>query len=287
MMFASLNPGLIGIKADLAESLALAKRHGFGGVDAQIDQLHEAVTHTSAAAVRELFAAHNLLPGTWNLPFKPYALTGAKWRDWLAKLPPLLATARAVGATRAGMWIMPGSYDRAFEQNFAFHVERFQPVARLLADHGLRLGLEFIGPESYVRLFKHPFVRSITQTRELTRAVGPNCGQLLDTYHWYCAGGTLPDLAALTRDEIVGVHLSDAPAGVELSAQLDGVRKLPGATGVIDLAGFMQALAYTGFDGPATAEPFDAELNALPAEEAAARTAQAMHAAIAAARCSV
>jgi len=50
---------------------------------------------------------------------------------------------------------------------------------------------------------------------------------------------------------------------------------------VIDLDGFMQALADAGYDGPVTAEPFDAELNALPAEEAAARTARATRAAVA------
>jgi sugar phosphate isomerase/epimerase len=43
----------------------------------------------------------------------------------------------------------------------------------------------------------------------------------------------------------------------------------------------MQALAAAGYDGPVTAEPFDAELNALPAEEAAARTARATRSAVA------
>jgi len=286
-MYASLNPGLIGIKADFAECLALARRHGFGGLDVQIDQLHETVLRVGAAAVRDLFATHDLRPGTWNLPFKPYAVTSAKWREWLAKIPPLLASARAVGATRAGMWIMPGSYDRPYDQNFAFHVERFSPLARMLADHGIRLGIEFIGPETMLRMFKHPFVRSIAQTRELARAIGPNCGQMLDAYHWYCAGGTGADLQGLTHDEIVGVHLNDAPLGVALSAQLDGVRKLPGTTGVVDLAMFVQALGDTRYAGPVTAEPFDAELSALPANESASRTARSVLASISTIPCSI
>ncbi len=284
-MYASLNPGLVGIKASLTESFMLAQRHGFGGLDVQINQLHDAVSQRSVAAVRDLFTEHKLRPGTWNLPFKPYTLTKAKWQDALAKLPPLLATAQALGATRAGMWILPGSYDRSYAQNFTFHVERFQPVARLLADYGIRLGLEFLGPETLCRIFKHPFIRSVAQTRELARVIGSNCGQLFDNYHWHCAGGTRADLAELTREEIVSVHLSDAPAGVELAKQFTGVRKLPGTTGEIDLAGFMQAMADAGYDGPLTAQPCEAGLSALPADESAARTAHAIHTAIATTQC--
>jgi sugar phosphate isomerase/epimerase len=50
---------------------------------------------------------------------------------------------------------------------------------------------------------------------------------------------------------------------------------------VIDIDGFMQGLAEAGYDGPVTAEPFDPELSALPAEEAAIRTAKATRAAVA------
>jgi len=286
-MFASFNPGHVGIKGlSLREGLALAERHGFAGFDAQLIPLHEEVTRHGAAAVRELFLAHGLRCGAWNLPFMPYAVTEAEWRGWLAKLPPLLATAQTLGAQRAGMWIFPGSNERAHEENFAFHVARFEPAARLLADHGIRLGLEFIGPATFLRQFKFPFVRSVAATRELARAIGPNCGQLLDTYHWHCAGGTRADLRGLTRDELVHIHINDAPVGPPLDQLLDGARRLPGATGVIDLDGFMQALAGAGYDGPVTAEPFDAEVSALPAEEAAARTAKATRAAVARARVS-
>jgi sugar phosphate isomerase/epimerase len=43
----------------------------------------------------------------------------------------------------------------------------------------------------------------------------------------------------------------------------------------------MQALADAGYDGPVTAEPFDAELSALPAEQSAALTAAATRTAVA------
>jgi sugar phosphate isomerase/epimerase len=280
-MFSSLNPGHVGISASLREGLALAERHGFGGYDAQLAPLHEEVTARGAAAVRDLFLQHGLRIGAWNLPFMPYRVTEAEWRDWLAKLPPLLASAHVLGAVRAGMWIFPGSNERSYDENFTFHVARFRPIAQLLADHGIRLGLEFIGPETTLRSFRHPFVRSVASILQLARAIGPNCGLLIDAWHWHCAGGTRGDLHGLTRELLVHVHVDDAPAGVLRAELIDNRRKLPCTTGVIDIDGFMQALADAGYDGPVTAEPFDPELSALPAEEAAARTAKATRAAVA------
>lgn len=276
-MFASLNPGHVGIQnLSLEESLTLAERHGFGGLDAQLAPLHDAITRHGAGALRSLYVQHGLRIGAWNLPFMPYAVSEAEWHTELAKLPPLLASADAFGARRAGMWIMPGSDERAYAENFAFHVARFQPIARLLADHGIRLGLEFIGPLTSQKRFKHPFIRSLRETIELGRAIGPNCGVLLDAWHWHAAGGTRDELLkALTRDLLVHVHVDDAPAGVPRDDLVDDRRKLPCTTGVIDIDGFMQALAAAGYDGPVTAEPFDAEINALPTEQAAALTAKA------------
>ena len=280
-MFASINPGHVGISLPLRDGMALAERHGFGGFDAQLAVLHEEVVAHGAGAVRDLFLAHGLRLGAWNLPFMPYQVSEAEWHDWLARLPPLLASARALGARRSGMWIMPGSNEREFDANFAFHVARFQPIARLLAAEGVRLGLEFVGPETTLRKFKHPFVRSVASIRQLAGAIGPNCGLLLDAWHWHCAGGTRDDLRGLTRDLLVHVHVDDAPAGVPRGELVDNRRKLPGTTGVIDLDGFMQALADAGYDGPVTAEPFDPEISALPAEESAARTAKATRNAVA------
>lgn len=280
-MFASLNPGHVGITVTLRDGLALAERHGFGGYDAQLAELHEEVTRHGAAVVRDLYVRHGLRLGAWNLPFMPCRVTEEEWRDWLGRLPPLLASARALGALRCGMWILPGSNEREPDANFSFHVARFQPIARLLADHGIRLGLEFVGPETSLRQFKHPFVRSVAAILGLARAIGPNCGLLIDAWHWHAAGGTREDLRAFTRELLVHVHVNDAPAGVARAELIDHRRKLPGATGVIDLDGFMTALADADYDGPVTAEPFDPEISALPPEESAARTAQATRAAVA------
>ncbi len=280
-MFASLNPGHIGLEASLDEGLALAERHGFGGFDASLTQLVDAVAERGAQAVRELFLARGLRVGAWCLPFVPYAVPEEEWAEWLPKLPALFAAAAEVGADRACMWILPGDNEREYADNFEHHIERFRPVAQALAAQGIRLGLEFVGPESAARAFTHPFIRTPAGMLELGHAIGPNCGLLLDSWHWHCVGGVVADIASLTRQQIVHVHVNDAPAGVPTDQLQDACRRLPVATGVIDLAGFMAVLAKADYDGPVTAEPFDATVNALPAEEAVALTAKATRRALA------
>jgi sugar phosphate isomerase/epimerase len=61
----------------------------------------------------------------------------------------------------------------------------------------------------------------------------------------------------------VYVHVNDAQANLGIDQQLDNVRDLPGATGVIDLAGFMRALMKIEYNGPVAVEPFKKELGQL------------------------
>ncbi len=281
-MFAAIQPAQIGIPGlSLRDALALAERHGFGGLDPQLPALHAAVTQHGAATVRGWFIQHGLQVGAWDLPFMPYAVSEAEWRDWLKKLPALVASAAAAGARRAAMWTFPGSNELEREANFEHYITRFRPIAQLLADHGTRLALEAVGPETAQKQYKFPFLRKPAEVLALARAIGPNVGLVLDSYHWHCAGGTRAELLALPRASIVHAHVGDARAGRTLAQQLDLERRLPGDTGIVDLDGFMQALAAHAYAGPVPAAPFDEDVNALGTEGAAARTAKATRAAVA------
>ena len=72
-------------------------------------------------------------------------------------------------------------------------------------------------------------------------------------------------------EQLAGRDLA-APAGIATDDQRDNVRDLPGATGVIDIAGFLQALEAIGYDGPVTPEPFKKELSELPSDADRLRT---------------
>ncbi len=99
---------------------------------------------------------------------------------------------------------------------------------------------------------------------------------MLDSWHWWTAGETGDDVRSLRNEQVVAVDLNDAPAGVPLEEQKDGQRELPGATGVIPIPDFVQALVHIGYDGPARAEPFNDALDALDDDEACARTIAAL-----------
>jgi sugar phosphate isomerase/epimerase len=82
----------------------------------------------------------------------------------------------------------------------------------------------------------------------------------------------------LDAADVVVVHINDAPAGIAVDEQIDQVRALPGETGVLDIGGFLNALAEIGYDGPVTAEPFSQRVREMDPEAAVAATAESVHA---------
>ena len=264
-MFPNLSPGAIGIRTGLAESVALAARHGWAGCDLPVVEATQLAAERSADDVAAIFSQAGVRPGGWGLPLN--------WREpydqaALDALSQQAALAAKLGCTRVYTWLTPGSNERPFRENFAFHVAQLLPVAQVLAEHGCRLGLEFIGPRTLRESLRYGFIYSPEGMLCLAEAIGANVGLLMDCYHLYTAVGSLADIRSLRAEDIVYVHVNDAPEDVAVEAQLDLVRRLPGATGVINIAGFLQVLREIGYDGPVTPEPFEKRLAALPADEA-------------------
>src|SRR5262249_5736295 len=144
---------------------------------------------------------------------------------------------------------------------------RLTPIAAALADRGILLGLEFLGPKTLRDHFRFPFISSSREMLALCNDVGPNVGLLLDCWHWYTAHETVDELRALRRDDVVVVHVNDAPTAVPIDEQLDNRRALPGATGVIDIETFLSVLDEIGYPGPVMAELMQCGLDALPSDE--------------------
>jgi len=75
-------------------------------------------------------------------------------------------------------------------------------------------------------------------------------------------------VARLQETDVVYVHVNDAPTGIPVDEQIDHTRGMPGETGVIDIAGFLEALKSIGYSGPVVPEPFKKELADLPDDAA-------------------
>jgi sugar phosphate isomerase/epimerase len=278
-MFRNLSPGAIGIRGlGLAETIALARATGFEGAEISIRDAAALAGQHGVDHVRSLFAEAGVRPGSWGLPFAWQ--DDAAWRAGVAELPALAEVGRQLGCTRVSTWVPPGSDQRAMDENRRWHVERFGPIAEALAPSGCSIGLEFIGPKTSRDQFRHPFVYTMDGMLDLIEQIGaPNVGLLVDAWHVYTGGGSADDVARLRPEQVVVVHVNDAPAGIPIDQQDDHVRRLPLATGVIDLAGFMGALRRIGYDGPVTVEPFDGQLNDLAARDphaAATTTAESL-----------
>ena len=272
MMYKALSPGAIGVRtANLEEALAAAKTGGFEGVEYSPHEIADRVERQGAASVLAVFQKAGIHPAGFGLPTE-WRSSDENWKQGLLELPRLAKAAQAVGGARTMTWIMPCSNERAFDANYRFHVARFKPIARILADNDCLLGLEFIGPKTLRDSQKYPFVHTMEAMLQMAKDIGPNVGLLLDCWHWHTSHGTVEELRRLKPQQIAYVHVNDAPAGIETDRQVDSVRDLPGATGVIDIAGFLQALQAIGYNGPVTPEPFQKGLAALPDDTARLQT---------------
>lgn len=277
-MFKNLNAGAIGIRnKTLAEVIALAKNAGFAGIDFDIREAAQLADAHGVNYVRDLFAEYNVRPGQWGLPV---AWNQDHWRDDLAELPRLAEVGVQLGCRRTATWCPSWSDERAYAENYTWHVARYRAIAAVLAEHGCRLGIEFLGPKSLLAGHKYGFIRTMDEMLKLAADIGTgNVGLLLDAWHLYTAGGSPADLDKITAADIVAVHINDAPKGIAVDELPDTVRCLPLETGVIDLVGFMRKLAALDYDGPVTTEPFNARINAVAAADplaAASEVSQAM-----------
>ncbi len=266
-MFKSLSAGALSLSVPFEEALRLASANGFAGLDLPTSELLRRSGETLTRDLTDLFGAVGLRPGAWSLPVD-FRGDDATFDAGLADLPRHAALARALGSPWCATWILPYSDERDYDDNMRRHVTRLRPVAQILADHGCRLGLEFVGPRTLRAGHAYDFIHTIDGALELGARIGVgNTGLLLDCFHWYTSRGTVDDLARLRAEQIVYAHVNDAPAGRDIDEQKDKERLLPGASGVIDIVGFLQSLDRMGYDGPVAVEPFDAAVQALPPEE--------------------
>jgi sugar phosphate isomerase/epimerase len=270
-----LSLGRIGFHASFPEAARLASKHGFEGVDPDLGYFSKLSGEEMARTLEDL-KSKNLKLGDAGLPVD-FHRDEATFHMGLKMLPAAAQTLARAGVERVSAYILSFSDDLTYLQNFRQHACRLRECARVLADHGQRLGLEYVGPRTSWRSMRHPFIHTMSEDKELIVAVGmENLGVQLDSFHWYNAEETPSDIESLRSRDVITVDLNDAPAGLTLDQLHDGSRELPAATGVIPVRGFLGALAAIGYDGPIHAEPFNKALAAMPIEVACAATATAM-----------
>ena len=267
--------GAIGVRADQEQAIDLAHKYGFESVapSAQfLSRLSDSETEELLGAMKQ----KNLVWGSAGLPVD-FRRDEERFRAGLKELPKLAKALRRAEGARVNTWLRPSHDTLTYVSNFKQHARRLGEIAKVLADHDLRLGLEYVGPKTSWTGSRHTFIHTMAETKELIAEIGrDNVGFVLDSWHWYTAHETEQDLLSLTAGDVVACDLNDAPAGIPIDEQMDGSRELPAATGVIDLRAFLGALVQIGYDGPVRAEPFNKKLRDMDNEPAMAATAAAM-----------
>ena len=273
--YQNLSPGHIGVRANQRQLLDYAVECGFEGISPSTGEF----MGKSDSQIRDWLATmenKGVRYGAGGLPVD-FRRDEQRFRDGMARLPKQAKTLNRLGVTRVATWLLPGHNELTYLQNFKQHKERLREAAKVLKDHDIRLGLEFVGPRTSRARFRFPFACTQVGMMELVDAIGTgNVGLLLDSWHWYTSHGTVEEMERLSGRDIVHVHVNDAPAGIPVDEQIDNRRKLPVTTGVIDMKGFLNTLVRIGYDGPVECEPFDQELREMEDEAAVKETAKAL-----------
>jgi len=255
------------VKASQTEAMDYASRFGFDSVDADGSYLRS----LAAADLRGLLDRMREKKVEWAIAGFPveFRKDDAAFAESMKTFPEFAAGLQRAGVKNMTTWISPGSADLTYLQNMRIHARRLREAASVMQDHGLRFGLEYVGPKTLWARQRYPFVHTMAEMKDLHGEIGkPNVGFVLDSWHWYTSGEKKADVLSLKAEQVVSIDLNDAPAGVEVDQQVDSRRELPASTGVIDVKSFLSALKEIGFTGPVRVEPFNEAVRRMPPEQA-------------------
>jgi len=262
-----LNPGAIGVKLDQQGLLRAAVDYGYEAIVPYPGEMKSWSKNEIDSLVNQM-KAEGISWGSAGLPVQ-FREDEQTFQEGLGKLAEAAQTLQKAGAERMNTWIMPTHPTLSYAANMKQHATRLGECGKVLADYGVKLGLEYVGPKTLMAMQRYPFIHTLGECLELIENTGQaNIGIQLDSFHWYCGEDTVEDILRLNSENIITVDLNDARADLSRDEQIDGTRHLAGATGVIDIRAFLNALVEIGYDGPVRSEPFNQELRDMDDPEA-------------------
>ena len=267
----SLIPGTVGINVNTNELLDLAIKNKFESIYPLINDLKKMSTMELTDYLDKM-ASNSISFDVSILPVD-FSQTDSVFNDGIKVLKDYCKVMKKINSVGFCRWIMPTSNNLTYLKNFKIHKERLKECAKIIGDNDMKLGLEFVGPKTLMARDQFSFIRTINELRELISDIDErNVGYQLDTFHLYCANHSIEDLRFLNKDDIIMCQLNDAVNGRTRDEQIDLERDLPGKTGLIDTAPFLNFLQEVGYDRTVSAEPFNKDLNKMNNDEAAKTT---------------
>jgi sugar phosphate isomerase/epimerase len=221
-MLLSFNSRALGLDLGPIQSIQLASKAGFDAVDLLVRDLvdHGPPLHLIADALRE----RNLRPGAWPLPVQ-WRGCREVYRLDLARLPVHAQAAQNLGLHATATWVFPAWPDPppdglpSHKDALGWQVDRLTPIARILTDHGIALGLEIIGIPAARQGAAFPLIHRHADLPVLLDLFDPSLlvGYLFDSFHLAATDEDPATLLELPeRYPIVWVHLAELPGGLRI-----------------------------------------------------------------------
>jgi 4-hydroxyphenylpyruvate dioxygenase len=131
-------------------------------------------------------------------------------------------------------------------------------MAERAARRGLRVGYEALAWGRHVNRWRHAW----TIVQQADHAA---LGLIVDSFHTLSVGDDYSGIASLPTEKLFFVQLADAPLlSMDVLSWSRHFRNFPGQ-GALDVAGFLRAVAASGYAGPLSLEIFNDEFRAAPA----------------------
>ena len=163
--YAILSLGRLGFHATFPESVELATKQCFEGLDPDTNYF-ASLSDDDLRRLLDDLGKRSLKFGAAGLPVEFRKDSGA-FNEGLKSLPAAASVLERAGVRRVSTWLMPCSNDLTYLQNFRQHADRLRQCAVVLADHGQKLGLEYVAPRTLWRSQRYPFIHTLSEMKEL------------------------------------------------------------------------------------------------------------------------
>ena len=153
---------------------------------------------------------------------------------------------------------------------FRLMVQRLKKVKSILADHNVKLAIEFVGPTTRRHNAPHDFIHTMDGVRSLIAAAELEglAGFVIDAYQWTTSGAGILDIMQLEIDSVLYVELSDGESRFDIFTMPEFSRALPLNTGSVNAEGLIEELSRKHYQGPICIEPWNDKISKMDPDEA-------------------
>ncbi|MBZ0173006.1 MAG: hypothetical protein K8E66_11535, partial [Phycisphaerales bacterium] len=115
-------PDLIGIAAGPAESVAIASRAGFAGLDLRFNRFADEIESLDPECLADAIAAAGLRPGYCSITPQKINVSDEQWSLEIADAPRRARLAAQIGYRRATSVVVPFHETLGYDANLELHV---------------------------------------------------------------------------------------------------------------------------------------------------------------------